>query len=93
MTVNRFEQIVSLLYIHDNKLTKGWGEPGYDRLHRDRPLIDKLNYNFDQCAEKEVHIEVDEQIIPIKWSHSFKMYMMKKPKNSMGHVRDLRILS
>ena len=80
MTCNRFEQIMSLLHVNDNALMKQMGQPGFDRLHKIRPLIDKLNINFDACAAKETSISIDEQIIPFKGRHSLKVYMLKKPK-------------
>lgn len=84
MTVNRFEEIISILHANDNELEKKKGEPGFDRLHKIRPLLVALNNNFDLCANKETHVSVDEQIIPFKGRHSLKVYMMKKP-NKWGY--------
>lgn len=79
MTCNRFEEILSVLHVNDNELSKERGQPGFDRLHKVRPLIDQLNMNFLNCAHREVCIAIDEQIIPFKGRHSLKVYMMKKP--------------
>ncbi|GFO23342.1 PiggyBac transposable element-derived protein 3 [Plakobranchus ocellatus] len=81
MTCNRFEKILSIEHLNDNDLMRPRrGGAGYDRLFRVRPLIEKLNIQFEACAEKEMWVSVDEQIIPFKGRHSLKVYMMKKPK-------------
>ena len=78
MTCNRFEQILSVVHLNDNELMAPRGEVGYDRLHKVRPLLDRLNVRFGLCADQETHVSVDEQIIPFKGKHSLKVYMMKK---------------
>lgn len=80
MTVNRYEEILSVLHANDNNLEKKKGEPGFDNLHKVRPLIDMLSSTFARCAEPEMYVSVDEQIIPFKGRHSLKVYMLKKPK-------------
>ena len=80
MTVNRFEEIFSLLHCNDNTMQKQRDEEGYDRLFKIRPIIARLNDNFRKNAERETHVSVDEQIIPFKGRHSLKIYMVKKPK-------------
>ena len=80
MTINRFEEILSVLHANDNELLKKQGEPGYDRLHKVRPLLTMINAQFKRNAEPEKCVSVDEQIIPFKGRHSMKVYMSKKPK-------------
>ena len=80
MTVNRFEEILSVFHVNDNGLMKGRGERGYDRLHKVRPLIELVNRAFKANAEPETFVSVDEQMIPFKGRHGLKCYMMKKPK-------------
>ena len=84
MPVNRFEEILSILHASDNGLMKNRNEPGYDRLHKVRPLLNIMNENFAKCAEPEQHMSVDEQIVPFKGHHSLKTYMEKKP-NKWGY--------
>ena len=69
MPVNRFEEILSLLHLNDNELECKWDEPGYDRLHKVRPLLQIIQKNISNCAENEMHMSVDEQIIPFKGHH------------------------
>ena len=80
MTLNRFEEILSLLNANDNELMKNKGKQGYDRLHKIRPLIKIISGRFGDCAEHELFVAVDEQIVPFKGHHSLKMYMKKRPK-------------
>ena len=80
MTLNRFEEILSLLHVNDNELMKKKGEHGYDSLHKIRPLIKVISSNFENCSEPELFVAVDEQIVPFKGRHSLKVYMKKKPK-------------
>ena len=78
MTTNRFEEILAILHTNDNELAKPKGQNGYDRLHKIRPMILALNKNFDLCADKELHVSCDEQMIPFKGQNSLKVYMAKK---------------
>ena len=80
MTCNSFDEIIAILHVNDNELEKQPTAPGYDKLHKVRPLLTALNINFDACAEKETHVSCDEQIIPFKGRSSMKIYMVKKPK-------------
>ena len=84
MSCNRFEQILAIIHLNDNELMRDRGDAGYDRLHKIRPLLEKLNVQFEACAEKEMKVSVDEQIVPFKGRHSLKVYMMKKP-NKWGY--------
>ena len=80
MTCNRFEEILSLLHLNDNELMEPRGHPRHDPLFKVRPLLTKLNENFEKCAEKENCIAVDEMMVPFKGRHALKVYLMKKPK-------------
>ena len=50
MTINRFEDILSVLHASDNELMKKKGEPGYDKLHKIRPLLDLISQNFQKLC-------------------------------------------
>ena len=80
MMLNRFEEILSVLHANDNELLKKQGEPGYDRLHKVRPLLTMINAQFKRNAEPEKCVSEDERIIPFKGRHSMKVYMSKTPK-------------
>ena len=66
MTINRLEEILPVLHANDNELMKKQGEPGYDRLHKVRPLLTIINAQFKRNAEPEKCVSVDEQIIPFE---------------------------
>ena len=80
LSINRFEEILSLLHVNDNQLQSVNGTEGYDRLYKVRPLLTNINRNFSNCAQLEKFMAIDEQIIPFKGRHSLKVYMRNKPK-------------
>lgn len=79
MTVNRWEEILSVLHMNDKALEKKPADVGFDSLQKIRPLIIHLNKKFSEIAEEEACQSVDEQMIPFKGKHSLKVYMVKKP--------------
>lgn len=50
-----------------------------DKLAKVRPLIKILNENFLQFGVFDVHLSIDEQMIPYFGKHSCKMFMKGKP--------------
>lgn len=79
MSVNKFEYILSMLHFCDNSIAKEKDQPGYDRLHKIRKLLVRLNETFQDCAFPEKCQCIDEQMVPFKGRHSLKVYMTKKP--------------
>lgn len=80
MPRNRFDEVISLFHACNNDNEKKKEEDGYDKLYKVRPLLSRLNYNFQGAAEMEDCLAVDEMIIPFKGRHSLKVYMNKKPR-------------
>lgn len=78
MTCNRFEEIKRFLHFNDNNLQVLHGQPGYDKLFKIRPLLNKIRERL-LIIPKEEHMAVDEQIIPTKARSSLKQYNPKKP--------------
>ena len=78
MTVNRFEEIKRFLHLNDNTKYVEKGQPGHDKLHKVRPLIDALNCQLAKIPVEE-NVSVDEQIVPFKGRHSLKQYNPRKP--------------
>ncbi|KAK8771379.1 hypothetical protein V5799_025377 [Amblyomma americanum] len=60
MTVNRWEEILSVLHLNDAALEKKSSEEGFDRLQKVRPMIDQLNASFKNLAEPESCQAIDE---------------------------------
>ncbi|KAJ8945544.1 hypothetical protein NQ318_020390 [Aromia moschata] len=53
-------------------------QPGYDKLFKIRPFLEKVKERL-LLVPKEEHLAVDEQIIPTKARSSIKQYNPKKP--------------
>ncbi|KAH8041755.1 hypothetical protein HPB51_017575 [Rhipicephalus microplus] len=80
MPRNRFDEVISLFHACNNDTEKKKEEDGYDKLYKVRPLLSRLNYNFQGAAKMEDCLAVDEMIVPFKGRHSLKVYMSKKPR-------------
>ncbi|XP_065583822.1 piggyBac transposable element-derived protein 3-like [Artemia franciscana] len=78
MSRDRFEQIKKYLHFNDNLTQKPRGDPGHDKIHKVRPLIEMIRDNFMKIPPEE-HQAVDEQIVPTKRRISLKQYNPKKP--------------
>lgn len=78
MTCNRFEEIKRFLHFNNNQHQIQRGEPGYDKLFKIRPFINKIRERLLKVP-KEEYLAVDEQIIPTKARSSLKQYNPKKP--------------
>ncbi|XP_064469715.1 piggyBac transposable element-derived protein 3-like [Ornithodoros turicata] len=79
VTLNRWEEILSVLHLSDPALEKKSTDPGFDRLQKVRPTVNMLNLSFSSLAEAEKCQAVDELIITFKGGHFLKVYMAKKP--------------
>ena len=51
----------------------------YDRLHKIRPLLTKMNANFHKQAVSSTSQSIDEAMIRFKGRASFRQYMPMKP--------------
>ncbi|KAK2706147.1 hypothetical protein QYM36_016245 [Artemia franciscana] len=78
MSRDRFEQIKKYLHFNDNLTQKPRGDPGHDKIHKVRPLIEMIRDNFMKIPPEE-HQAVDEQIVPTKQRILLKQYNPKKP--------------
>ncbi|KAK2720491.1 hypothetical protein QYM36_004393 [Artemia franciscana] len=65
MSRDKFEQIKKYLHFNDNLTQKPRGDPGHDKIHKVRPLIEMIRDNFMKIPPEE-HQPVDEQIVPTK---------------------------
>ncbi|CAH2000458.1 unnamed protein product [Acanthoscelides obtectus] len=78
MTCNRFEEIKRFVHFNDNTKQQNRDEPGYDKLFKIRPFLEKVRERY-LLVPKEEHLAVDEQIIPTKARSTLKQYNPKKP--------------
>lgn len=79
MTRMRFEQIRQFLHFNDNSTMVHKGQPGYDKLHRIRPLINHFNERFGSIPMLH-RLCVDEQMCATKMGgNPTRQYMPAKP--------------
>jgi hypothetical protein len=93
MTRDRFFEIVNCLHLSNNHLQPARGELGYDKLFKVRQLLTLLNINFQNHAEMEKVVSVDEQMIPYKGTVRLKVYMKNKPSKWGIKVRYCKTLA
>lgn len=76
---NCFWAIVWNLYFNDNSQAAPRGDPNFDKLHKVRPLIDKLGTKFLTLYNLHRENSIDEAMVLYKGQSSLKQYMPKKP--------------
>jgi len=79
MPVKRFKKILQGLHINDNTKALKHGDPQYDRLYKVRPLLLKLNKEFNEQCISSTSQSIDEAMILFKDRSSLKQYMPLKP--------------
>ena len=79
MTRDRYRQISSVVHLSDNDLQPGRGSPDYDKLYKVREFLNNLSTNFEDYADYEEVMSVDEMMIPYKGQLGLKVYMKNKP--------------
>lgn len=78
MPVNVFEKIRRFIHFANNETFIPRDQPGHDRLHKIRPLVDFFNNKFSSVP-LEQHLSIDEQMCSTKVRHYMKQYMPMKP--------------
>lgn len=81
MPVKRFKKILENMHFNDNSTQVPRSAPGYDKLHKVRPIIDMLNSNIgNKCFYiPSSYVAVDESMIRFKGRSAIKQYMPLKP--------------
>jgi len=79
MPVKRFKKILQGFHINDNSKALKHGDPQYDRLHKVRPLLQKLNKEFQGQSVSSTSQSIDEAMILFKVRSTLKQYMPQKP--------------
>ena len=79
MKVSRFEEILSNLHFSDNNLQPGRDDPNFDKFYKFRKLLTNFTKSFENSAEPEPHMSVDEMLAPAKGRIPGKVYMPNKP--------------
>jgi Transposase IS4 len=79
MTGKRFKKIVENIHLNDNTTIVPKDDPSYDKLHKVRPLVTKINDVVKEVYQPSKTLSVDESMIPFKGRSSMKQYMPMKP--------------
>ena len=76
---NRFLVILWNLHFNDNASAEPQGSPGYDKLHKIRPIINRLQQKFLSLYNPHRENSIDEAMVGFKGRSSLKQYVPKKP--------------
>ena len=76
---NRFRSILSHLHLNDNSRMPGRTDPGYDKLYKVRPLLEKIRLNSQASYQPHQQLAVDEAMILFKGRSVMKQYLPLKP--------------
>ena len=66
MTVNRFEEIRSVIHFNKYAKYKLVGYPNHDRLHKIRPVVEHMNKMFLSVVPFDQRLPRDEQMCSTK---------------------------
>ena len=76
---DRFFELHRYLHFTDNSLLSPPGSPGYDKLGKVKPIVDRLSKVFRDVYCPQKNVSVDEAMIPFKGRSTLKQYMPFKP--------------
>ena len=88
MTEKRFQKILENLHLNDNNTVIGKGQPGYDKLHKVKPLVSMLVENAQRLYSPSSVLSIDESMIKFKGRSSIKQYNPMKPIKRGYKVRN-----
>ena len=76
---DRFTLILKFFHLNDNTSYIPKGRPGHEPLHKIKPFLDSLLYNFQCTYTPGRELSLDESMIGFKGRLGFIQYMPKKP--------------
>lgn len=79
MLVNRFDWLFSNIHCNDNHKIPKSGEPGFCKIYKLRPFLDKISQTFLDNYNPTKFMFIDESMIKFKGQSSLKQYMPLKP--------------
>ena len=79
MPIDRFKVLLSCLHVNDNTKAVPRDQPGYDRLHKIRPMINRLRHTWRTCYNPPWEQSIDEAMVGFKDRNAMKQYMLMKP--------------
>lgn len=79
MPHDRFKEILRYLHINDNTTALPRNDANYDKLHKIRPLLNKIRDNTQSAYIPHQQLSIHEPVVLPKGRSSFKQYMPLKP--------------
>ena len=76
MTKNRFLDLKASLHLNDNSCIP---ENCQDKMYKIRPLLEKMNSNFQQFGVFEENVSIDEKIVQYFGRNALKQFIRGKP--------------
>jgi hypothetical protein len=77
MNRNRFEQLLPMLHFNDNEVADNQDQE-IDKLHKIRPLMQKLLTRFQDVVNPGRNVCIDETMVPFRGRLKFKQYIRNK---------------
>ncbi|XP_041423567.1 piggyBac transposable element-derived protein 4-like [Xenopus laevis] len=78
MPRNRYQLLLRFLHFNNNATAVPPNEPGHDRLHKLRPLINSLSERFREVYAPSQNICIDESLLLFKGRIKFRQYIPSK---------------
>lgn len=79
MSRNRYERINRYLHLNNTEQAVPRGQPGHDKLHKVRPLLEHVRQKFAALYKPGCSVSIDEAMIKYNGRLLFKQYMKGKP--------------
>jgi len=79
MPIKRYKKLLQAFHLNNNKKMPKYGSANFDKLYKVKPLVDHLNYRFQDICVNSSSQSVDEAMIGFKGRSSLKQYMPLKP--------------
>jgi hypothetical protein len=77
MNRNHFEQLLTMLHFNDNEAADNQDQE-IDRIHKIRPLMQKLLTRFQDVVNPGRNVCIDETMVPFRGRLKFKQYIKNK---------------
>lgn len=75
----QFRALLSNLHFNDNSTAVPRGEPGFDKCHKIRPILEKVAKNCLTKYHPNRELSIDEAMVGFKGRSSLKQYLPMKP--------------
>ncbi|XP_013407355.1 piggyBac transposable element-derived protein 4-like [Lingula anatina] len=79
MPRKRYEELTSYFHLNDSQSNPARGQPGHDKLHKVRPIIDNAKEQFFSHYSPSRNLSVDEAMVKFKGRCPFLQYIPAKP--------------